>query len=1170
MPGKVRIVFKAISCLVAGIFLFQQVAWAGDLVETVLNRQSDNQAQTFAPSYLQNQQAIQESIISQKQDAENFANSVSAAGIIDSAVPQPEGDNSVTLQGPRGGGGAKTVQPMASASAEDGGASQAGGQSGDADAPILSITAASGDVIHYKNNAIDSIKKTDGTILRNIVVDENDNLIGAEITYSDGTIQTVAGGKVVRVTRPDGTVYNYNSEELIESVVYPDASSAVYSYQEDSEGNILETIMTDDKKESHYDTAGRLTKVVFKDGKTIKYDSGVISEITESDLGRYIFDIKANEDGTFTSALSRYIAPPVAGSSTTYTYNKDDNGALLSLEKRTEYDNAAIDTVLSKAIAKDSWYTASDGSVYTYWGNKYRDYSIDFGSGNKSASIIVSAKNIGKIDSRYPYFKVEVYIDGTSKGIFKISADMLAYHEGSLSLGKIEGTHVVRIKWLNDWSVSGGYDANIQINSIKFDIQRSPEVTVINSPEVFSSPEFSFNAFPCGKIEYDKERIITSATGLDGAELTYSGGLLNGIEDASGIFASYAYDLDVLDNIKGVAVDRDGIKRIYNEYGKLSRVTDQNTGLTFAITDGSVTRIEQADGTVIEEAEFVGGKLVSARIRRPDNVVVTYKDGVLTTVEHSDGTVITYDVSGNIMSYAKSGINYAYSEIEESGSRFTIAQVTAADAANIEDPEAIVCQKYDADKRLVQLKTKDGKVIDYSYNVDPAGKVTSIVTSDGITAVTYDNNYNIIRQEILPTTEDPIPAISEYAYGRIRHVYKGSELIYEYAYEYDDADEEITVIEDVKAGDVKRYKDELLISVTDKNSLVTAYEYNADKKISGSTVSRSGKLINRYIYTYEGDLTVIEDIDGVKRSYDKNNKIVFLEESGRTYEYTYSKDASGSEVTTQKLIRVKNEAGDIISYNGGEIESIVKADGTIYKDFIRVDGDAGGYVIEKDGVKYFVQNSVVVKEVKADGASIEYYQNGWTKSVTAPDGKVTNYKYEMGGLGPAYVTVIRDGIEYRYDNTGRLDRIMYPDGKILNYLYDQASPTAIAGFELVADDIHYVYGTDHKLVKVIDAQGGEYNYSYDGGSVTVENQSFLATDIADGIDGFTMDGLDIELTDAGLALQLDSCPDTASKLLLHMGDASDGSYMQHTVTLNGDAKVCADGGKFGDAVSFDG
>jgi hypothetical protein len=41
LPNKVRIVYKMISCLVAGIFLFQQIAWAGDLIETVLNKQAD-------------------------------------------------------------------------------------------------------------------------------------------------------------------------------------------------------------------------------------------------------------------------------------------------------------------------------------------------------------------------------------------------------------------------------------------------------------------------------------------------------------------------------------------------------------------------------------------------------------------------------------------------------------------------------------------------------------------------------------------------------------------------------------------------------------------------------------------------------------------------------------------------------------------------------------------------------------------------------------------------------------------------------------------------------------------------------------------------------------------------------------------------------------------------
>ena len=94
LQPKIRIAFKIISCLVAGIFLFQQVAWASDLIETVLNQQTEAQAQTFAPSYLQTQQTIAESTVSQQQTIENFNTTINATSA--SSTQQSSDDSSLT------------------------------------------------------------------------------------------------------------------------------------------------------------------------------------------------------------------------------------------------------------------------------------------------------------------------------------------------------------------------------------------------------------------------------------------------------------------------------------------------------------------------------------------------------------------------------------------------------------------------------------------------------------------------------------------------------------------------------------------------------------------------------------------------------------------------------------------------------------------------------------------------------------------------------------------------------------------------------------------------------------------------------------------------------------------------------------------------------------------
>ena len=211
-PNGTKIIFKTIAGLVACIFLFQQLAWAGDLIDTVLNKQTDAQAQTFAPSYLQNQQSIQQGVVSQQQDAENFANNVSAVTTATTNNTQAStDDSSLPLKGPRSGGSSSGVKAAV--------AGQAASTTSGSTNPVMSVTTAAGDIINYQNNAIFSIQKKDGTVLTNIVVDANNNLTGAQITYTDGTVQIVVNGKVTQVANPDGR----RTDEQSTRFVYPRA-----------------------------------------------------------------------------------------------------------------------------------------------------------------------------------------------------------------------------------------------------------------------------------------------------------------------------------------------------------------------------------------------------------------------------------------------------------------------------------------------------------------------------------------------------------------------------------------------------------------------------------------------------------------------------------------------------------------------------------------------------------------------------------------------------------------------------------------------------------------------------------------------------------------------------------------------------------------------------------
>ena len=147
LPNKFKVAFKVIPALMAGIFLWNQVAWAGDLINAALEQQYKDQSRTFAPDYLQNQQSAAESLVSQKQAIED---SMNTQNLMTSADTQPPPDETIDLKGPRGGsGGESTANKAAMQTLSEGGAAPQ-------DGAVLSVTTQAGDVIHYKDGQIDS------------------------------------------------------------------------------------------------------------------------------------------------------------------------------------------------------------------------------------------------------------------------------------------------------------------------------------------------------------------------------------------------------------------------------------------------------------------------------------------------------------------------------------------------------------------------------------------------------------------------------------------------------------------------------------------------------------------------------------------------------------------------------------------------------------------------------------------------------------------------------------------------------------------------------------------------------------------------------------------------------------------------------------------------------
>lgn len=567
-------------------------------------------------------------------------------------------------------------------------------------------------------------------------------------------------------------------------------------------------------------------------------------------------------------------------------------------------------------------------------------------------------------------------------------------------------------------------------------------------------------------IYYDADGHIVTVCNSRGDRLDYMDGLPHAVT-CNGTTISYAYSLGTHSDIERIIVDCQGIKQAYDTYGDLSSLTGNGITMTFA--KGAVVRIAGDSGEVIEKVVLdPDNAIISATVAKPDGTKVVYDEGVIREIDNPDGSKLYYGGDGNITSsLSSSGTVYSYARIEEDGVTYLIASASDPDA--IADPDAVLYQKFDSANTLMLAKKKDGTTIRFSYIRDASGNITRTMADDGKSITTYDANDTIMTVKTAATPADPLPTTAYYGGNRIRTVYHGDTLIYTYSYEYDTDGKEVTVIRDVTTGDAKRYTGGILASVTDAKNIVTSYEYDGEGRIRKATVTTLNQIVNIYSYTYSDDRTIIEDMDGIVRTYDTDNRLTRLEQNGQTYDYTYRRQSDGTETVIQDLSMVRDNCGVITRYAHGAIQSIVSPDGTVITDVALSGETVAGYAVKKDGVAYYISNDKVIKEVRSDGTIIHYNEDGTIASVADNAGNSTRYSYTYSGSGElAYIAAAKNGLTYTFDANGTFVETSDADGN--RYLYDSAG----------------------RLTRVITASKQECDLSYTDNVISISSSARIA------------------------------------------------------------------------------
>ncbi|KPU42117.1 tRNA(Glu)-specific nuclease WapA precursor [Oxobacter pfennigii] len=340
-----------------------------------------------------------------------------------------------------------------------------------------------------------------------------------------------------------------------------------------------------------------------------------------------------------------------------------------------------------------------------------------------------------------------------------------------------------------------------------------------------------------------------------------------------------------------------------------------------------------------------------------------------------------------------------------------------------------------------------------------------------------------------------------------------------------------------------------LVSETDRNGVVTSYRYDGLNRViykenskdgkenavqvtydllgnrvkmsdsSGTTVNEYDSLgrlvqtkyegsINQY-YEYDSTdrITGIKVLQGslehvnIQNGYDKNGRLIRVNEKGRNYSYRY--DAIGRLV--EEHDGITGISTDYSYYNSGSIKSMSHVSGDTILDSFRYSYDQRGNQVEKDenGVvtKYYydplsrlktvllsddgvidyryddlsnISGAVEVKGNKISETSYLYDRNSrllLTETAEGDRNVEQRFSYDLeGNLKTKEEAVKHSGnlaankkFEYIFNGYNQLEKVITPDDRIAEYIYNGDGLRAAKGFD--DEVISYYYDRGNILLE---------------------------------------------------------------------------------------------------------
>ena len=336
----------------------------------------------------------------------------------------------------------------------------------------------------------------------------------------------------------------------------------------------------------------------------------------------------------------------------------------------------------------------------------------------------------------------------------------------------------------------------------------------------------------------------------------------------------------------------------------------------------------------------------------------------------------------------------------------------------------ITTHSYDADARLISTRTQDGQVVSYTYNTD--NLLSRIATINKQVNFEYDNS-----------RLSKITLVSGTKSKNISFVYSSGT-----------SEQDINNITQLLDS-----KNQVYVENTyDTNDRVISQKYG-DKSLN-------------YVYSLRNNENVESvniinkrGIQSVQR-YDENGNMIALEQSGKTYTYSYDSNNNLIKITKPKGNITQNSydtKGNLVS----QCQKTSESDAGICQHFLY------------DSQNNLIQNTDALGNV----TSIEYNENNKVTKITQGN-RGQSFEYNASGSFTTSIDAKNNATNYEYDSQANVTKITKADGKQITLSYD-SNGNVFTMTDARGNTTTYAYTAFAQIKELTSPEGVKKQFVYD-------------------------------------------------------------------------------------------